>query len=63
MRPSKCRPRVSQPTLFHPPPLRPSFQRLPSDIQDKTIRVLARLLRRHADQTRPVGEAREARHE
>lgn len=63
MRASRCRPRVSQPTLFHPPPLRPSFQRLPAEIQDKTIRVLALLLRLHADQTRPAGEGREARHE
>jgi hypothetical protein len=63
MRTTRFRPRVSQPTLFHPPPLRLSFQRLPSDIQEKTIRVLARLLRLHADQTRPAGEAREARHE
>ena len=62
MRTTRCRPRVSQPTLFHPPPLRLSFRRLPSDIQEKTIRVLARLLRLHADQARPV-EAREARHE
>ena len=45
-------PRLSQPTLFRPPPSRPPFQTLPPDIQEKTIRLLARLLRGHADQRR-----------
>jgi hypothetical protein len=54
--------RVSQPTLFHPPPLCPQFHTLPPDIQARTIRLLARLLRLHADQA-PAGEAREARDE
>jgi hypothetical protein len=54
---------VSQPTLFHPPPPRPHFQMLPPDIQERTIRLLARLLRRHADQPLGSGEAREARDE
>ena len=54
---------VSQPTLFHPPPRRPHFQRLPPDIQERTIRLLARLLRRQADQPLVSGEAREARDE
>ena len=63
MRPSRRRSRISQPSLCHPPPLCPSFQRLPSDIQEKTIRVLARLLRLHADQTRPADKACEAHHE
>jgi hypothetical protein len=61
-RPSR-RVRVSQPTLFHPPPPRPPFQTLPPDIQERTIRLLARLLRLQADQRRVSGEAREARHE
>ena len=55
--------RVSQPTLFHPPPPRLHFQMLPPDIQERTIRLLARLLRRHADQPLVSGEAREARDE
>ena len=55
--------RVSQPTLFHPPPSRPRFQMLPPDIQERTIRLLARLLRRQADQRFVVGEPREARDE
>jgi len=54
---------VSQPTLFHPPPPRPHFQMLPPDIQERTIRLLARLLRRHADQPLGSGEAQEARDE
>jgi hypothetical protein len=36
---------------------------LPSDIQERTIRLLARLLRRHADPPRVCGEAQEARDE
>jgi hypothetical protein len=55
--------RVSQPTLFHPPPLRPHFQMLPPDIQERTIRLLARLLRCQADQPLVSSEPREARDE
>jgi hypothetical protein len=57
------RARLSQPTLFHPPHPRPRFQTLPQDVQDKAIRLLARLLRLQAAQTLVSGEAREARHE
>ena len=63
MRRSRRRLRVSQPTLFHHPPPRPQFQMLPQEIQERTIRLLARLLRVHADQMRIVGEAREAQYE
>jgi hypothetical protein len=52
------RARLSQPTLFHPPDPRPPFQTLPRDIQEKTMRLLARLLRLQADQTLASGEAR-----
>lgn len=55
--------RVSQPTLFHPPPLRPHFQMLPRDIQERTIRLLARLLRWQADQALDSRERLEARDE
>jgi hypothetical protein len=55
--------RVSQPTLFHPPPPRPHFQTLRPDIQERTIRLLARLLRRQADKPRVADEALEARDE
>jgi hypothetical protein len=60
---SRRRVRVSQPTLFHPPPSRPHFQTLPQEIQDRAIRLLARLLRLQADQRRVSNEALEAHHE
>jgi hypothetical protein len=62
MRRSLNRVRRSQPTLFHPAHPYPPFQALPPDVQKKTIRLLARLLRQ-ADQTRASGEAEEARNE
>jgi hypothetical protein len=60
---SRTRARRSQPTLFHPPQPGPRFQDLPPEIQDKTIRLLARLLRLQADRMLVAGEAQEARHE
>jgi hypothetical protein len=57
------RPRLSQPTLFHPPPRRPSFQTLPPEIQEKTIRLLARLLGVHVDRGLTSGGAQEVGHE
>ena len=60
---SRRRVRVSQPTLFHPPSHRPHFQTLPQDIRERTIRLLARLLRQQADQTLVSGAPREVRHE
>jgi hypothetical protein len=56
-------PRLAQPTLFHPPLSRPSFQTLPLEIQEKTIRLLARLLRLHVDRVFAAGVAQEARDE
>ena len=59
---SKRRPRLSQPSLFHcPPATPPPFQTLPLDIQDKTIRLLARLLRVHVEA--PRAERPEVDHE
>jgi hypothetical protein len=63
MRPSVHHVRLSQPTLFHHPDAPPAFQALPRDIQEKAMRLLARLLRLHAGQPLARGEAREARHE
>jgi hypothetical protein len=57
------RPRLSQPTLFHPPHSRPSFQTLPPEVQEKTIRLLARLLRVHVDQGLASSQTQEAGHE
>ena len=58
----RARRRPSQPMLFHPPSPRPRFQTLPVDIQERTIRLLARLLR-CANQPLVAGAAREARDE
>ena len=62
MRQSVIPPRLSQPTLFRPVPSRPSFQTLPPEIQAKTIRLLARLVREHIEH-RAAGSVREARDE
>jgi hypothetical protein len=56
-------PRLSQPTLFRPAPARPSFHTFPPEIQMKTVRLLARLLREHVDRGVAVGRALEARDE
>ena len=63
MRQSLIPPRLSQPALFRPVPTHPSFQTLPPEIQAKTIRLLARLLREHIDHLVAAGSVREARHE
>ena len=55
--------KLSQPTLFRPPASRPSFQTLPSEIQEKTIRLLARLLRGHVDGVVAAELTREAHDE
>ncbi len=55
--------RLSQLTLFRPLPSGPSFQTLPPEIQAKTIRLLARLLRGHVDGVVAAGPAQEARDE
>ena len=57
------RARLSQPTLFHPPHPPPSFQTLPHDSQEKTIRLLARLLRTHVDRVHASRQTQEARDE
>jgi hypothetical protein len=56
-------PRLSQLTLFRPVASAPSFQTLPPEIQAKTIRLLARLLRAHIDHRVAAGSPREARDE
>ena len=48
MLPSVHHVRLSQPTLFRPPDAPPAFQTLPRDIQEKALRLLARLLRLQA---------------
>ena len=56
-------PRLSQPTLFRPPASRPSFRTLAPEIQEKTIQLLARLLRGHVDRVSAARLAREAHDE
>lgn len=63
MRRSMIPPRLSQPTLFRPPSSHPAFHTLSPDIQAKTVRLLARLLRGHVDRRLAVDRAREARDE
>jgi hypothetical protein len=60
---SVYRVRLSQPTLFHPSHPRPPFHTFPQDIQEKTIRLLARLLRLEAQPTVAVGQTQEAQDE
>jgi hypothetical protein len=56
--------RLSQPTLFHPPYRHPSLQAFPPEIQEKTISVLAALLRVHVGRVVVAADgAEEARDE
>jgi hypothetical protein len=63
MRRSVIHPRLVQPTLFRSVPERPSFRTLPSEIQTKTVRLLARLLRGHVDRVVAAVAAPEGRDE
>ena len=63
MRRSVIPPRLPQPTLFRPVSPYPTFQTMPVEIQAKTIRLLARLLREHVDHGVAAGWVREARDE
>jgi len=47
MRPSMSQPRAPQIELFHPPQPIPSWQNLPPEIRQKTVELLAQLLREH----------------
>ena len=55
--------RRSQLTLLQPPTSRPSFQTFPPEIRERTIRLLARLLRVHVGRRVGAAEARGARDE
>jgi hypothetical protein len=63
MRRSVIPPRLSQPTLFRPFSPYPTFRTMPAEIQAKTIRLLARLLREYVDHGVAAGPVREARDE
>jgi len=47
MRKSASRPRAPQIELFHPPPQIPAWPKLPREIRQKTVELLAQLLREH----------------
>ena len=47
MRASGSRPRTPQIELFHPPQPIPCWQKLPPEIRQKTVELLAQLLREH----------------
>lgn len=48
MRESASRPRAPQIELFHPPPKIPAWPKLPREIRQKTVELLAQLLREHS---------------
>ena len=55
--------RLSQPTLFHPPHRHPTLQAFAPEVQERTIRLLAALLRVYVSRVvvagDGVGEARD----
>lgn len=55
--------RVSQLRLFDPTILAPTWERLPREIREQTLRLLARLLREHWVNEGPGKQPREARDE
>ena len=48
MRKSASRPRALQIELFHPPRPIPAWQKLPREIRQKTVELLAQMLREHS---------------
>jgi hypothetical protein len=54
---------VSQLKLFHPTVAAPTWERMPREIQEQTVRLLSRLLREHWASERegkqPTGRARD----
>ena len=60
MRPSLSSPCVLQPSLFHPPSPSPPWATFPREIREQTVRLLARLLRKHRDGVVAAGRHREA---
>ena len=54
---------VSQLKLFHPPHVAPTWERMPREIREQTVRLLSRLLREHWASERESKQPREARDE
>jgi hypothetical protein len=48
MRKSASRPRALHIELFHPPRPIPAWQKLPREIRQKTVELLAQMLREHS---------------
>ncbi len=60
MRRSASPVRVAQLNLFHPARQSLSWERLPREIQQQSLRLLARLLREHHASVLAASEAKEA---
>ena len=60
MRPSPSRPRVPQLSLFRPMSPSPPWATFPREIREQTVRLLARLLRKHRDGVVAAGRGPEA---
>lgn len=52
--------RVSQLQRFHPTSMAPTWERLPREMREQTVRLLARLLREHRASERQGKQPREA---
>ena len=63
MRTSGSRSTVAQLKLFRPPRSSPSWPGLPREIKQKTLKLLAQLLRVHLNRVLASGPPKEARHE
>ncbi|MGB8434212.1 MAG: hypothetical protein WCE38_08135 [Burkholderiales bacterium] len=51
---------VSQLKLFHPTIVAPTWERMPREIREQTVRLLSRLLREHRASEREGKQPREA---
>jgi hypothetical protein len=60
MRESANRPRAPQIELFHPPVQRPAWPKLPREIRQKTVELLAQLLREHSRRMRTAHLGKES---
>jgi hypothetical protein len=49
-----------QPQLFQPRSRDPQWQDVPVEIQEKTVRLLAQLLRQHSERVRASNDKKEA---
>ena len=59
MRELLSRPRALQIELFHPPQQSPAWQKLPQEIRQQTVELLAQLLRQHSRRIMTAHHGRE----